>query len=367
MPASSDPPSLSVCPACQQPCLWSPQRAGRRLRCACGQIFRMPDAEGGPIVSEAAPASPTGQPAPPPAPTRATKLKREIYEVDLPDDLRDTAAAQTSNAPADTQAPSASATTGKCHSCNIRLRAGAVICLNCGFSLTQGGKLKTRIDTEPESLATDTPPSPTTTGITNKRLKRTLKRIRAEEAEHAEHQKHSRFQEHTLPLIFTAAGVLVAVFNGLVLAQPSQNTGLTANELSWGLGVSRSQAALTYFTGAATLLVIQIPCLLAGLMACTSLLGSAFGTLSVVLKKLLALAALGGSCYLSISMGVNIVMYGAGLLGGTFTISVAIAMFWVLAVQLFDDLKVFETIALYLAMCVMPFCILLIIQLATAG
>ena len=98
-------------------------------------------------------------------------------------------------------------------------------------------------------------------------------------------EKRFHFQENILPLILIGAGVLVAVFNALVLAQPSQNAGLTADEISFGLGVGRGEAAGTYFTEAGKLLLVQIPCLFAGLLFCASVLGSAFGTLGAVLKN----------------------------------------------------------------------------------
>ena len=112
---------------------------------------------------------------------------------------------------------------------------------------------------------------------------------------------------------------------------------------------------------------MQIPCLFAGLFVCASLMGSAFGSLGPVLKKLLALTLLGGSFYLSVSMGVHILMYGVGGLGGIFTASVAIALFWGVIVLLFDDLEITEVVILYLAMCVLPFWILTGIQLLTMG
>jgi len=58
--------------------------------------------------------------------------------MDLPSDMPE--AASTPDAPAVAHA-------GKCPACNGKLRAGAVICMNCGFNLAEGGKIKTRIET----------------------------------------------------------------------------------------------------------------------------------------------------------------------------------------------------------------------------
>ena len=329
----------------------------------------MPAQEGGRALAEATPPKAANKLAPKPEPSRPpvpeTEPETQPYEMDLPSDMPE--AASTPDAPAVAHA-------GKCPACNGKLRAGAVICMNCGFNLAEGGKIKTRIETDPLPAAEPTPGATATaaaptslSGIGDERFKRALARTAGEEEEAAERQRRYHFQENILPLILIVAGVLVAVFNGLVLAKPSYNAGLTADELSLGLGVSRGQAAGTYFAGAGKLLLVQIPCLFAGLLVCASLVGSAFGSLGTVLKKLLALTLLGGSFYLSVSMGVNILMYGVGGLGGIFTASVAIALFWGVIVLLFDDLETTEVVILYLAMCVLPFWILTGIQLLTMG
>ena len=372
MPETPDSPASCACPACAKPCAWTPERAGRRLRCACGQIFRLPTSAGGRVVAEAsAPTPPKPAAEPTPAPRPRPTPEPDVYDIDLPADAAD---APTGKASGET----ASGTASKCPSCNGPLRPGAVVCMNCGFNLAEGGKIQTRIETGPEPAVSDAavaasgaavaiarPAAAGAPDISDPRLKRALARTAGEEAEAADREKRFHFQENILPLILIGAGVLVAVFNALVLAQPSHNAGLTADELSWGVGVSRGEAAAAYFAGAGTLLLVQIPCLLAGLFFCASVLGSAFGTLGAVLKKLLALALLGGSFYLSVSLGVNILMYGMGGLGGIFTASVAIALFWGVIVLLFDDLEITEVVILYLAMCVLPFWILTGIQLVT--
>ena len=376
MPETPD-PAACACPACHAPCAWTAERAGRRLRCKCGQIFRLPADAGGPVAAEAAPPPKAPTPAPAPEPTPEPAPEPDVYEVDLPDDMPNVDVASDA-APATPAA--AGATPTKCPSCNGRLRAGAVVCMNCGFNLAEGGKIQTRIETGPAPADAEAAPSgatkpaapkaggaPAAADLSDERLKRALARTAGEQAEAAEREKRFHFQENILPLILIGAGVLLAVFNALVLARTSQNAGLTADELSWGMGVGRGEAAGAYFAGAGKLLLVQIPCLFVGLFFCASVMGSAFGTLGSVLKKLLALTLLGGSFYLSISMGVNILMYGMGGLGGIFTASVAIAVFWGVIKLLFDDLEIIEVVILYLAMCVLPFWILTAIQLFTMG
>lgn len=362
-----------TCPACHTACRWTPERAGRRVRCACGQVFGMPANPEGPVITDLAPPKPTA----PSSPKSAPPPEPDVYEVDLPDDMAQHATPADTPLAASEAMPHAGPTPGKCPSCNGRLRDGAVICLNCGFSLAQGGKIQTRIDTDPQpdSAAADETTRPADPGapraasgpgapnLDDERLNRAVARAQGEQKNAAAIQNHYRFQEHTLPLILIGAGVVVALFNALVFAQSSENAGLTPDEVSLGMGTSRGEAAINYFKGAAALLVIQIPCLLAGLFFCAAVMGSAFGTLGTALKKLLALALLGGSLYLSISMGVNIIMYGVGGLGGLFTASIALAVFWSIIALLFDGLEKAEVVILYIAMCVLPFFILAGIQL----
>jgi|GEM_PF-1243584 len=366
MPETPD-PAACACPRCVKPCVWTPARAGRRLRCGCGQVIRLPTTAGGEVVAETPvpPPEPAAEPTPEPGPAPAAEP--DVYEVDLPD------ASGASPAGVEPGTAPANAST-KCPSCNGRLRPGAVVCMNCGFNRVEGGKIQTRVESGPAPAAAGDPPEPAATpprgGVAapepgDERLRRALARTAGEQEEAAARERRFHFQENILPLILIGAGVLVAVFNALVLAKPSQNAGLTPDELSWGLGVSRGEAAAAYFAGAGKLLLVQIPCLLAGLFFCASVMGSAFGTLGTVLKKLLALTLLGGSFYLSISMGVNILMYGMGGLGGIFTASVAIALFWGVVVWLFDDLEITEVVILYIAMCVLPFWILTGILLLT--
>ena len=378
-------PAVCSCPRCHAPCAWTAERAGRRLRCPCGQILRLPDAAGGTAVAEAAPPSPSVTPVTPgpPEPDRAplsealfgseTEPEPETYEIDLPDDL---AAIEARSAEAASGAVAAGGLVGatKCPACNGRLRAGAVVCMNCGFNLAEGGKIKTQIETAPVPGGSPAPGRPAAAtagagvdGISDERLKRALARTAGEQEETAARERRFHFQENVLPLILIGAGLLVAVFNALVLSRPSLNASLTADEVAQGLGVTWGAAVAAYFSEAGQLLLVQIPCLFAGLFVCVSLMGSAFGTLGTVLKKLLALALLGGSFYLSISMGVNVLMYGMGGLGGMFTASVAIAIFWGVIVLLFDDLEILEVIILYVAMCVLPFWILTVIRLFTMG
>ena len=103
---------------------------------------------GSPLGSESAvEAEPESEsePVPEPTPRPAPEPEPDVYEVDLPDDMRHVDVVSAA-AP---DPPTVGATPAKCPSCNGRLRAGAVICMNCGFNLADGGKIETRIETDP--------------------------------------------------------------------------------------------------------------------------------------------------------------------------------------------------------------------------
>jgi len=257
-----------------------------------------------------------------------------------------------------------------------------VICMNCGFNRAEGSKIQTRIDT-----AADEPPNPVGQTPDNKnrpagsaeadlqdgRLRRALSRTAAEEEAAAEIARKHRFQENILPIIFIVAGLLLAVFNAFVM-QPWMESAIAAAigvpQVGGGITsvtIDHSQAALTYFSNAGQLLLVQIPCLFAGLLVCAALLDSAFGTISSVLKKLLALALLAGSFYFTVDLSVNILMTGFGGLGWIFTFSIALAFFWIVITTLFDDLELIEIQGLFIAMVIAPSLILFVIDVVTAS
>ncbi len=93
------------------------------------------------------------EPAEAPEPIGPPPNEDETYELNL-DKAPAEIAGEEGGAGAADAPGSAAAANGKCPSCNQKLKPGAVICVQCGFSLEQGRKLRTRV-AEPTAAAVE--------------------------------------------------------------------------------------------------------------------------------------------------------------------------------------------------------------------
>lgn len=103
-----------ACPSCSKGYSWKAELAGRKVKCTCGTVFRMPEDD------------PAEAKAPP---------EHDIFELD------DADAPMPSAAPA-VEVPPEPKMHRTCPSCNTRLVAEAVLCTACGLDLTTGRKLR---------------------------------------------------------------------------------------------------------------------------------------------------------------------------------------------------------------------------------
>ncbi len=142
-------PHALACPGCLKRFAWTPKLAGRRVTCHCGQKFVAPDAPGGPVV----PIYETG----PKAPEKSKRPPRETYDLASDDDP------PPRKTKADTPKPRHD---GKCPGCNAPLKPDAVVCVRCGFNVTEGQRIKTDVakdapppteEAVPEARASDAP------------------------------------------------------------------------------------------------------------------------------------------------------------------------------------------------------------------
>ena len=305
------------------------------------------------------------------------------YELDLPDELAGAAADD-----AKTQATlrKVRPANGKCPSCNTPLRPQAVICLNCGFNLLEGAKIQTRVnDPEPAttadsgkpaarrgskakgSSAPPSPPSPDASGSSpdlTDRLRRSAERAAYDQQVAEQTQQRFQRQENTVPLIVAAAGLLVMLFNALVIAPQFEETLLALTVMRFA-----PEASMTVetFIKSAVQLALQVPCLLAGLFVIAALFGSNFGTLTSALKKLIALALLCGQIDLALYDGFNLMLNGLGGIAWMLQAAVSFSVFWLVSRLMFDDLEVGETIGLWFAVGMIPSGLIFLYFLVTPG
>ena len=138
------------------------------------------------------------------------------------------------------------------------------------------------------------------------------------------------------------------LLNALVLAP--------ATPMSLGLSESAGRLEVAGWTllTSVIFLALQVPCLFVGIVVVSTLFGSAFGTLGRAVYKLIALALLCGGFHFTLTLALDILLYGYGFLGWLFKAAVSLTLFYLIAKQLFDDLEPNETAALWAAMIMLP-------------
>lgn len=337
------------CPNCGKAYRWQTKIAGRNVRCVCQHKFRVPMTPDEAIESGGSappPSNPASASTPQPAKPAPPAKEPDPYELDTPDD-----------SPTQTPRPIASGGAGraadatKCPSCNSPLRPGAVICLNCGFNVAAGAKIQTVVAADDDDDAV-TPvkgraaASPgTEAAFKDDRVNRSVSRSKLEEELAADIAKKHHFQENILPLILIGVGFALLLLNTLVLA-PKAGMG-------WDI-TNAADVRVGALIGSVLLLAIQLPCLFAGLLIISALFGSAFGSITSALKKLVALALVGGQFDTLLELFFVITMGMGAFAAILFKVCLSFAVFWVVAKQLFDELEPGETIALWLAMSLIP-------------
>lgn len=118
----SDAQERVTCPGCSKGYRWKSSLIGKRVPCKhCGSEFEVPIAPGVGLLIQPAPSE-------------------DGYELDLDEQTEDPAASHA--------APS---NNGKCPVCNSPVRAGAVLCMNCGFNMAEGKKIEApKVEALPE-------------------------------------------------------------------------------------------------------------------------------------------------------------------------------------------------------------------------
>lgn len=162
--------SKVVCPSCGKKYKWDDRFAGRKIKCACGEVFRM---EAGAAATPPAPKpkSPPPPPAPkPPAP--------ESGPLELADE------------PPPPPPPTAGKTPSQCPKCQSDLAPGAVLCVECGYHLKTGHSLRTSTAADIDDL---------------------------KQRDQEELERQHRFQEWIAPSIVLGVGLVLMVVTAFVV------------------------------------------------------------------------------------------------------------------------------------------------------
>ncbi len=274
------------CPACGKAYRWKDDLAGRKVKCKCGEVFRM-----------TAPGSPA-----PSAPVVGS-VTDKTGELSDGYDLHDTGL----HAPAHGAAPGSSSDgDGRCPSCNQPVKPNAVICINCGFNLKSGQRLQTAVGKPTEEAPIGGKATAALTGGTS--------RIAKAVEDREDDTPTPKWKDLYLPAALIVLGVAVTFLQAFYFGDPDDRA--TFAEAAIAVGVK---------------LVISVPVLFVAMLLAVKLLDVAFGPLGQALFKLVAIAlgpdAIGG---------IIAVAIGGGIMGWFAGFMVSIIAFWVLLSVLLD-------------------------------
>jgi hypothetical protein len=281
------------CPACGKGYRWNPELAGRKVKCKCGEVFRM--------------AAPPGSVTP--ASNTPVSITDKTGQVGDGYDLHDTGV----HAPAHGAAASSASSGGDhCPSCNQPVKAGAVICINCGFNLKSGQRVQTCV--EPAVETDDAPASaaPVTSQAAAALSGGTSKIAKALDAREDD-TTAPKWKDIYLPAALIVLGVGMAFVQAMYFSNDATQ-GLTSAAMMVGLN-----------------LAFSVPALFIAMLLAVKILDVAFGPLGMALFKLVAIAlgpdAIGG--IINVAVGGGIVGWFAGFM-------VSLIAFWVLLTVLLD-------------------------------
>ncbi len=379
------------CPGCGVRYHWKPPLAGRKFRCArCRATFRLPFEPDGPIEL-IEPPDPAAIALTQPTPQHEIGPHSAPFQGDAPE--AEHATEQDSYAfddpHADTPGPASTARTtsataippGRCPQCGSRVAEGAVLCLNCGYHLERGEKLRTSIavasdDIDPPSSQgsafSQVNPTPThlplrtrgvsEVGVDAERDSGTEaaiyeRRVRYEEQVRAEVDAQHRRETFIIPIVLSQIGMLLILLNAFWLKP-------WAMEQTWsifsGPPPTRLQVASAELTAMALQIAAQIPCVLFALVLIARLFSTAFGTLGAAVRKIIALLLLSDGIFMSLGYGLDILTGGWGIVGFHFQLAITFGVFLWLCTWLLE-MEYMEAVILFVAAFVAPILLLLIL------
>ena len=307
----SDASQRVTCPGCGKGYRWQSTLAGKKVPCKqCGETFTVPNAPGTGLADHQAPVTEDG-----------------TYELDI-------------NEPASQTTHKTAPHNGKCPSCNSPIRAAAVLCMNCGFNVAEGKKLKTAVAETPAEAEEIEKPD------------RHIRRLERDMATAADTHQQYLWQEYRLPIILLCVGLALSLINAFALT-PQMNNILVSKGYT---ALTNAQAIVSYFLSFAITLVMMLPLLLGGIFFMAAVLGSAFGNLFTAILKLLALTIFVVSLDHLVDLLLDLVTGGFGFIGWSVRLSVVLAAFYPICIKLFD-MESHEIIIMFLLYVIGPIAI----------
>lgn len=283
------------CPGCGKGYRWQAPLAGRTVPCKqCGESFIVPDQPG------------PGLPLEPTTDDGLYELQMDEEDEGPGFEPRD-----------------------KCPNCNSPLRLGAVLCMNCGFSLAEGTRLNTHVaekaPPQRDGLPDRAAPEFATPMTEADRLRQREQRD-AERA--AETLVRHRLMNYKLPTLLLVIGGVLALVNIFALApfSPSMKA-VQASYHDIALGTAISILLNNAVTSALFLFT---------LLAMVALLGSGFGTMGSVLLKILGISLACTQVSLALHFGTDMATGGLGIISFIIRWPVYLTMFFLAAWKLLE-------------------------------
>lgn len=339
------------CPTCHAKYDWLVQQAGRRVRCRCSTVLRIPAAPNDAVqVIDAPPpvrpAAATQEPpvVSPPSPDGSADVFKLSLETEKPELTPHTFS---------TSIPSGAASSPRqlrCANCGQSLSPAAALCVQCGTPV-QGHSLNRPVNLELGQAVAELMEAPAAAQATlstqQQSAQEALDRIgkKYDYARDVEHEtvSRARFVDLFLPLILLVVGSVMMVTYVLgYQPQGALSIPMWGHVLLMGMNV-----------------VINFVFLLLGLFFVAKLFGDAIGTLGLTLWKLLGLVVFCVAADAMFYWGLDVITEGFAMLGGYVRIIFYVLVFFPLA-GLLLGLDFMQLVVLFLFGRIMPVVVVVI-------
>ncbi len=329
-----------TCPNCAQRFAWSPQLAGRKVKCpACQQVMRLPQQPGGAV-------EPIGG---------LLKDADQTYQLAESDGDSGKGSSRSKE-----DFPSRGAVPTRCPNCNSKLKVGAVICVNCGYHVEKGARLDTQVG---EAAGSDSDAKAAKSNVAGLGAYASL--IGAAGLDHsalAEDSERQQWRKDVMIpvvlIIMALAGILLhclvleTLVNNMMLDKQYQTDLKIAQ--AWGTpppnppshSISVTRVA-TDLAAVSIRLIIQVPLLLLAIFITARLFGSSFGTLGPAMLKLMALALFTDMVNDVVYAILNLVTGGWAGIGLLISLSINFSVFVLLCIWLFE-MEYLEALVMWL-------------------
>jgi hypothetical protein len=361
-----------ACPSCDKRYRFKAELARKKVRCAdCGAKMRAPAAGGmrAELLDEHAGGPPTARPTRPmpraPSPRQRPAPADGGYELNDMNDLLNMPVAppggDAGGSPGAAGGSGASGTAsaghggaGKCPSCNQKIKPGAVICINCGFNLQAGRKLKTRVLDDdapaPGTAAAAPPPAAATANpLAGDALTKANRRAQYDADVAADTQWRHRVENLYGPLGIIAVAAVLLIVNALVLAPISQDAAIGTPAYALG--------SVIY---AAVRFIVQFPILFVIIFVVAKVFSSSYGPILTVLLKLAAIALFVGMFGDTLGYGLDIITQGGGGFAFIIRLTLVYAAFHTLAAWLLE-MDPTEAVVSFVLLLILPFVALIFV------